>query len=305
MADTVELPDIAICQILHSLSTKFAVRASILSKQWERVWPLVPVLDFDEDENAPNGHNASPRQHRKFLEFVTMCLKRREEDKLLHKFWLRMAYCYYCRDCAELMDKCLSFALDRNVIELHIAKSDYFLPHKVLNAECLTVLSMDSIQFRGDETVTLPSLKSLSLICISFGDLGFHHLVAGCPSLENLSVVKCTGFEKRVIVKSSTLKSLEVFNSGVELQVEALNLETFRFGQNGHASNYRRLLCNIQFSSCGALRNLAFFQAWFVGAWFDNLSSKFPVLESLILYKCGIDRGDLKVFSKNLKHFVL
>lgn len=72
--------------------------------------------------------------------------------------------------------------------ELHIAKSDYFLPHKVLNAECLTVLSLDSIQFRGDETVTLPSLKSLSLICISFGDLGFHHLMAGCPSLENLSV---------------------------------------------------------------------------------------------------------------------
>lgn len=118
-------------------------------------------------------------------------------------------------------------------------------------------------------------------------------------------VVQCTGFEKRVIVSSSTLKSLEVFSSGVELQVEALNLETFRFGQNGHASNYRRLLCNIQFSSCGALRNLAFFQAWFVGAWFDNLSSKFPVLESLILYKCGIDRGDLKVFSKNLKHIVL
>ncbi|XP_061993282.1 F-box/LRR-repeat protein At3g59210-like [Rosa rugosa] len=210
MADASELPEIPICQIFQSLSTKFAVRASILSKQWERVWPLVPVLDFDEDEKVHNGHNASPCRHRKFLEFVTLCLRRREEDKLLHKFRLCMEYCYYCKDCGELVDKCLSFALDRNVKELHVAKSGYFLSHKVLNAEYLAVLSLDSIEIRDDDIVTLPSLKSLSLICISFGGLGFLHLMAGCPSLENLSVVKCRGFDERIEVSSSSFKSLKV-----------------------------------------------------------------------------------------------
>ncbi|KAL6192701.1 hypothetical protein ACLB2K_033787 [Fragaria x ananassa] len=97
------LPDLVIHEILKSLSTKQAVRASILSKQWERVWFSVPALDFDVDEIEQLGedddlHANRLRRHIKFAEFVTMCLKRREKDKSLHRLRLRIRMRYLSLD---------------------------------------------------------------------------------------------------------------------------------------------------------------------------------------------------------------
>ncbi|XP_004298460.1 PREDICTED: putative F-box/LRR-repeat protein At3g44080 [Fragaria vesca subsp. vesca] len=150
------LPDLVIHEILKSLSTKQAVRAIILSKQWERVWFSVPALDFDVDEIEQLGedddlHANRLRRHIKFAEFVTMCLKRREKDKSLHRLRLRIRMRYLSLDetcSSHIVRKCLRFAMNRHVKELYLAVID--------GSESLFVL--------GNIEVSSSSLKSLEFI---------------------------------------------------------------------------------------------------------------------------------------------
>ncbi|KAM1988851.1 hypothetical protein ACFX15_035952 [Malus domestica] len=61
------LPDIASHHIVKFLSTRDAIGASILSKQWECGWSFVHALDFDEEEHDP----LDKLYHKDFIDFVT------------------------------------------------------------------------------------------------------------------------------------------------------------------------------------------------------------------------------------------
>ncbi|KAM1108158.1 hypothetical protein ACFX2B_004780 [Malus domestica] len=238
---TPELPDLVICQILQLLSTRYAIRASILSKQWERVWSLIPLLDFDEEEQ----HGDHVFQHDKFEYFVTNCLRRHEKDhkqEYLDKFRLRTRYYGY----ENLINQCLSFAIWKNVKQLDLSLYTthnlsyplYNLPHTVLNAKSLTSLNLESVAISwgwGFQHVRLPSLKSMSLKEVLVDEFAFVKLILGCPSIENLSIDSCGGLS-RVDVSSSSLKSLEVIRgfTEYELTVKAANLESFRLGDSVH-----------------------------------------------------------------------
>ncbi|KAM1045692.1 hypothetical protein PS2_036387 [Malus domestica] len=81
------------------------------------------------------------------------------------------------------------------------------LSDTVLNAESLTILNLEYVTTTSDDSIWLPSLKSLSLDKVQLSDLGFFHFFR-CPSIDNISVSSCFGFSNHT-VSSSFLKSLE------------------------------------------------------------------------------------------------
>lgn len=55
------LPDVILQTILSSLPTKFAIRTSILSKQWRHVWCNTPSLNFEWCGNYLCAHYKAPK----------------------------------------------------------------------------------------------------------------------------------------------------------------------------------------------------------------------------------------------------
>ncbi|KAM1057784.1 hypothetical protein ACFX19_031553 [Malus domestica] len=303
-----ELPDFAIHQVFQFLCPRDVVRASIVSKQWEREWHSVPVLDLDEEKHV--GDYLHDIHHQNFIDYATWSLKCRLKDKSpLNKFKLRTIRHVDC----HLVDGWLSLALERNPKELYVSTGKYLncsglsapdngyycLSHKVLDAKFLTVLDLQHVRIDSHESIRLPSLKSLSLKkCY----LRYFHLLSGCPSIEDLSINSCYGLSD-VKVSSSTLKSLEVIMcfAMYDVKVEAMNLESFRLGGNQY--NYR-LTCNkVDFSSCGALRNLDIIFAELEEQWFEDFDSRYPAVERLILLKCRV-LGHINLRSQHLRRFV-
>lgn len=290
-----ELPESAIYHILLLLPTKQAIRASILSKQWRRVWSFssLPVLNFDEDLQLFECEYSPERK--KFLQFLRRCLKRRENDEQdLNIFRLRMRY----SGGADIINKWLNFAAKKNVKELEIILKrkrgersiSYCLPWAILNAQFLTTLSLENVKIKYNiGSISLPSLKTMTLKNMDLGyntDRGIVRLFSGCSSLESLSLILCPLFLCKV--SSSSLKSLQVIwcTKVVRFKVEATNLESFRYCSGDSSAVHIKGHLNI--ASCRSLRNLEFFDTNLSGEWFeDDLSPRFPLLESLTLYKCS------------------
>ncbi|XP_024179042.1 F-box/FBD/LRR-repeat protein At3g26920 [Rosa chinensis] len=307
---TSQLPELVINQIFSHLSTKSAIRASILSKEWASVCFSVLILDIDEDEGKKQIADHRDRR-RKFLKFLSNCLKSREKEKYLEKFRLRMSY--FGGDCA--INKSLSFALERNVKELDICfkrenevrKGRYYCLQQTAlnNAKSLTILKLENLKIEEDsiDTISLTSLKTLSLKAVKFmTTTGFSRLYSGCPSIEYLSLTSCHGWDVRL--SSSGLKHLEILCCEIKLKVEATNLESFKFrGDNGlrhHIIDMR----NFYIASCQTLRSLEFSHAHFAIGWFKGLDSRFPLLERLVLHTCFSYSGIINIFSQHLKSFV-
>ncbi|BFG26278.1 hypothetical protein CerSpe_125510 [Prunus speciosa] len=290
---TPELPDLVVNQILLLLPTKLAVRASTLSRQWQRLWSSLPVLNFNEDLQLYDSQYGPDRAM--FRKYLLSCLKRREKDEEEHDldtFRLSMRY----SGGASMIDKWLSFAVERNVKELEIIlirkygdrSKPYFLPQTILNAQSLTTLRLNNVKIKDNPmpiSISLPSLKNMVLENMDLGNVEFVHLISGCPSLEALSLDSCGLRFCKVL--SSSLKSLQIARCRkVRIEVGAVNLESFRFWGDSYTEMYMHSSLNI--ASCRSLRHLEFFETCFGGRWFhDDLSSRFPLLESLVLYKCS------------------
>lgn len=310
---TSQLPELVIFQILSLLSTKHAVRTSILSKEWARLCSSVLLLEFDEDEGEKQCADDHRIRRRMFLKFLSKCLKLREKHTYLDKFRLRMSY--FGGGCA--INKSLRFALERNVKELDICfikrENDvrrwryYYLPQTALNnANSLTTLKLENMKIKEDsiDPIRLPSLKMMSLKAVSFmTNTGFSRLLSGCPSIEYLSLTSCHGWDVRL--SSSRLKYLEIMCCEIKLGVEETNLESFKFrGDNGLRHHIVDTRENFYIASCQTLRNLEFFHTHFAGRWFEGLNSRFPLLERLVLNTCSSYSGRINIFSQNLKRFV-
>ncbi|CAN6574412.1 unnamed protein product [Malus baccata var. baccata] len=301
-----ELPDLVVSQVLLLLPTKLAVRASILSRQWERVWSSIPVLVFNEYEEP--GGDWHTLEHKLFVDFLKKCLKRREKDKYtVDKLTLHMRY-GGGRGSTAIIDKWTSFAVERNIKEIDIIlkrklgpdkNAIYKLSQTILNAKSLTTLNLENVRIVDNMScISLPSLESMSLTTVVLSKLGFIQLISGCPSIEYLSLNQCR-LKDDVKISSLSIKSLKVVQcSIVGMEIEAMNLEYF-------LSCYTSM-SKINIASCQTLRNLNFSDRCLEGAWFEHgLDSRFPLLESLTMNNCIISSSIINVDNQQLKHIAL
>ncbi|XP_062017461.1 FBD-associated F-box protein At1g66310-like [Rosa rugosa] len=286
------------------LSTKNTARTCIFSKQWLRVWPLIPALDIDEveDKNNEDDEDEQARlakngiRHQRFMNFLSMCLKRCEKyNNTLDKFRLRMRY-FGDRNYDDngIVSRWLSYAAERNrnVKELDIcfiyipelpAYTPYRLPRTLLinNAGSLTILKLENVMIQGsNDPTSFPCLRTMSLKLVEFSsNFAFLQLISGCPYIAYLSLKLCTGLSQTLKLSSLSLESLEVMHCGsVRFQIEATNLKSFKL----HGGLYS--WGNVDIASCKNVESLEFFDTCLTETWLRGFASTFPLLENLVLH---------------------
>ncbi|CAI9093810.1 OLC1v1029390C1 [Oldenlandia corymbosa var. corymbosa] len=220
------LPELAIVKILSSLSTKDAVKTSLLSKRWKSLWINVPTFDFElpGPEAEGNRKTASVQfVNNVFLHNVVKYLAKfrllwspGESEVAYVNMWVRHAI------------------IHRNVRNLTLQIGTGCVCE--VPAELLTSGTLESLHLCGlfvlkvsGREVCFPKLNTLKLFGVKY-ELAesLHRLIFGCPVLLNL-VLDCIREDNITVYKISSLslRSLIAFfsNCWPDLEVDAPALE--------------------------------------------------------------------------------
>ncbi|XP_010507020.2 PREDICTED: putative FBD-associated F-box protein At1g55030 [Camelina sativa] len=199
-----ELPEALILQILSLLPTKLSIATSVLSKQWQSRWKMLPKLKFDCCRGLELGNV-----------FRTLLS---HNAPVLQSFHLnvRLGTCNSVLDTGIIT----GLALARNVRELVLeVESDTFFtfPRCLYNCETLETLKLKTRAAITDvpSTVCMKSLRTLHLDGVDFNDDdSVLNLLSGCPNLENLEVHRDLGTSvKTYIIAVPSLQRLSIYNN--------------------------------------------------------------------------------------------
>nr|GMN72559.1 hypothetical protein TIFTF001_054211 [Ficus carica]GMN72568.1 hypothetical protein TIFTF001_054212 [Ficus carica] len=176
-----QLPDHVIHHILSFLPTIYAVRMSLLSRRWRRMWYSIPTLKFNDNQI----------KEELFYNFVEQCLKHRlmgirgNTTSVITRFELDISH---CRVESSQVDRWLSFVAQPHLKELHVEMDTfysrrgipYYLPQVALNLTSLTILNLGYMELQDCSQVNLPCLKSMSLTSVDVEAEVLHNLILGC-----------------------------------------------------------------------------------------------------------------------------
>ncbi|CAI0547140.1 unnamed protein product [Linum tenue] len=185
------LPEPVLYHILSFLDTKWAVQTSVLSRDWNRAWKHVPVLNFDK---------TSFRLAAKFDNFVSKVLSLRYDLKL-------RKVDYSSGDVKGNALQVAGYALSHNVEELALHKSRYKAYRdfgSIFSDYCEDDWSTTDGPYRNfiveeKKKKTNDHLKTLHLSCFKL-DREFA-ACSGFPMLTTLSLRHCR-FDSRDLVIS-------------------------------------------------------------------------------------------------------
>lgn len=198
------LPDSILAHILSFLSTKTAIRTSVLSKRYKLLWTLSPCLDFKLSEfdsktfDSYDGIIFPKVRHSvddAFQSYVNRVLQLREHSNL-SMFRLSLQ-----KDVdLDFIHNCLDYSARHKVQNLKlrgfVKNKPITLPEMLLTSSSLVSLHLRNATNHSIElprTVVLPNLKRLWLKNFEFSDKNFNGGVfSGCPNLENLVLSKCS-----------------------------------------------------------------------------------------------------------------
>lgn len=237
------LPKELLQYILCFLSTKDAVRTSILSKRWEYLWTSIPVLDFEE----------GPGKRKLFTYFVERVL-------VLHHMLDLQKFALSCTVQADAphINSWILAAIRRNVKELHLSlkgvRDSSVFPRCFFTCASITKLVLSMNWLSGvPNLIRFPSLKILILENVVFSDdNAAYQLFRGCPVLETLCIHQCNWLNLNAItISSSTLQTFEIMEtnmqnrsnaSGCQVMLYCESLKFFRY--EGELKN-DYCLCNV------------------------------------------------------------
>ncbi|ESQ37539.1 hypothetical protein EUTSA_v10002518mg [Eutrema salsugineum] len=197
------LPDPLLCQILSNLPTKDAVKTSLLSSKWRYIWLSISELELDDEEFANSDS---------FVSFVDRFIDFSVESPI-EKLKLKLT---------SKREKCSPFAINswvdaavkRNIQHLEIDYAKRYLGFELLSTDifiCQTLvcLRLRFVALNDFERVSLPRLKTMHLEEVRFvNHLALETLVASCPVLEDLSVIRSQDDVKVLRVCSQTINRL-------------------------------------------------------------------------------------------------
>ncbi|KAG7552691.1 F-box domain [Arabidopsis thaliana x Arabidopsis arenosa] len=201
------LPDVILQTILSSLPTKFAIRTSILSKQWRHVWCNTPSLNFEwcgnylcaDSINETLAHYKSPKM-------------------------MSFHFCLTAIKNTPYIESWIEFAKSRNVENMTIdlgsrASADYTIPYSFFinsSVKQLTLRLAFHDRMVPRDSVSWTSLKELVLRnCNLFDGSTMPKILSGCPVLESLTLYMCRCYNFKVLdlSKSLRLTTLEIANN--------------------------------------------------------------------------------------------
>ena len=232
-----ELPEFVVQHILSFLPTKQVVQSTLFSKTWKHVWTTFPLLRFDKTFSSGSWYEVDrkkPDIQRKlvnFYNFVETTLRRHHRLKLRIKNF-KLTDVLHKHKSMSRVDRWIRYVVESDVEELNLLIGfcgiHYCLPHSVLFAKSLTVLTLRMCKLvsmcdSGD--INLPSLKKLSLSSVYGDDQIIQNLLAGCPVIECITFDSCRGITSIKIFGVPKVMVIRIQgNHGLErLELEASN----------------------------------------------------------------------------------
>ncbi|EOA15249.1 hypothetical protein CARUB_v10028648mg [Capsella rubella] len=210
-----QLPNHLICHILSFLSTKDAIRASVLSTRWRSLWQLVLGLDLDSLDLGLAFASSQFSTIDDFVVFVDKFFYHHRES-CIHKLRLHIRTVGYV-DYSSYLTKWIDAATTRRIqhLDLHcdrLFKVAVKIPLSLYTSETLVHLRLVRVILVSTKVVSLPCLKTLHLEFVKYTDeTTLEKLISCSPVLEDLSIVKYTEDNARAIqVRSKTLKRVDI-----------------------------------------------------------------------------------------------
>jgi hypothetical protein len=240
-----KLTDYLLFIIVSLLPFKEAARTSVLSKRWRHVWRATKNIDFNERFFVRLGEPDEIQEtHRLFfIHFFRQWMENYQEP-LVENFQLTFTKPGIFR---VDMDRCIAFAITRNVKFLAVDFSDptwgeddlddhaalFDLPLIVYGNAALESLKLFSCSFRMSEFVNFGALKDVSLGWLELRMSAIEAILLNCPLLESLSLKKCWNIE-RLDIRAPNLQLRNLVIDKCKFlrdcyDIEAPNLRFFKY----------------------------------------------------------------------------
>ncbi|CAH8311061.1 unnamed protein product [Eruca vesicaria subsp. sativa] len=200
-----QLPNDVTCQIISLLSTKEAVKTSVLSTRWRHIWLSLPCLElksreFSDLENFMSfGDRFFDSSRVSSIQKVKLTIDKKDVDG----------------DDSYCLASWFDAAAKCKIQNLHVSSYSYAdrkfnkMPQRLYNCETLVCLKLFQVALSDAEIVSLPCLKKMYLEYIDFpNEATFETLVLCSPVLECLKIVVSSDDEKVFRVQSRSLKKL-------------------------------------------------------------------------------------------------
>ncbi|XP_010057497.2 putative F-box/LRR-repeat protein At3g28410 isoform X1 [Eucalyptus grandis] len=230
-----ELPDAIILHIFSFMTTKDAVKTSILSKRWRSTWTSNQYMSF----SLPLGSIL-----KSFITFVDSVLLRCTAIKA--KRFLYDGPCFALIQSS--LDRWLQFAIKHGVEEVsvnlrYLRYKDFLLPRILFCCTTLVNLRVSQCCFRVFGTVNWCSLKTLRIDYANLNNDGMMRVLGGSPVLEFLELKSCVGV-KHIMVESKSFRELvidsHVFRGRASmLKISAPHLLRLRLLGNSRGGEFR------------------------------------------------------------------
>ncbi|XP_017641007.1 F-box protein At4g22280-like [Gossypium arboreum] len=207
-----DLHDSILIHILSFLSTKEAIKTSVLSTRWRYLFDLLPNIDFDLEEdlcrkNIKSYSTDVIENYMCSVDKMLLFCNTTNVNKFGFKCWIRMIG-------SDRFNGWISAAVDRGVKHLDLSTS--VLPSSTLPIfTCKTLVSLKLGKYfvlNVPKDVHLPNLKTLHLHSVGFlNDDSVKGLFSGCPHLEDMVTRKCDlGEIRNFHISHHLLKTLTI-----------------------------------------------------------------------------------------------
>ncbi|KAK3431625.1 hypothetical protein EUGRSUZ_E03431 [Eucalyptus grandis] len=232
-----QLPNDIIAHIFSFLTTKDAVKTSVLSKQWRSTWTSNQYMSF----SLPPGSSWNPKS---FIAFVDSVLLRCTAIQV-KRFLFDAPYLAFMQSS---LDTWLQFAIMHDVEEVSITPhywhyNIYALPQILFLCTTLVSLCVSQCCFSVFSAVNWCSLKILRIEYAELNDEGMVRVFSGSPVLEFLELKSCQGV-KHIMVESKSFRELVIDShefrpgQGLMLKIWAPRLLKLRLLGNSQGGDF-------------------------------------------------------------------
>ncbi|KAI9117309.1 hypothetical protein K1719_011475 [Acacia pycnantha] len=222
-----ELPDSLLHHILSFLSTRDAIRTSLLARRWKFLWTYLSDFNMKVED-----------RHKQIIHLFNQVDTILEKAKFIKRFSLQAyedvyvdkVYCWI-----------ITLLLKHKIQELELSlnlRSPFLLANYLTVLKSLNVMNLELPCLEVAGCVHFPCLKTLTLQLMTFVDeTSVQQLFSGCPVLQKLTLENC-GWKnvQNVSIKIPTLTTLIIENDSFpdsmlncKVTIDAVNLRSLSY----------------------------------------------------------------------------